>query len=113
MEGELVDVQEIPEVTLTRGGVRFDEVTIVQSGGWCAPGDFLKDIFDAMPAEPIPPCDGVNHRWERMTSSCHECNQAVPPRRLECEACDTELREDAEGMPAGHFDRLWAVAPAW
>ena len=110
----------LPDMVIRRGGVRFPTVAepseLVASGGWCAPSPEF--VFGSPswpstePAEPVPPCDGVNHRWEKAIGSfCHECGNRSGPRELECEACPVTLREDADGLPPGHFERLWKAAP--
>lgn len=120
-----LDLAAVPEMKIRRGGVQFppadwlEGTRIVQTGGWCAPSEDVRGWPIADPGdmaapepEPVPSCDGVNHRWERFsTGACHECGHSQPGRRvLECEACPATLNENADGLPAGHFDRLWKAA---
>jgi len=90
---------DFPEVAVRRGG-------LAATGGWCAPSDTLSAVL-AAPAPPVQPCDGVNHRWERIARMCTNCCvHGETPRRLECAACLAEVREGADG-----FDELWEAAP--
>ncbi len=80
--------------------------TIAQTGGWCMPTtDFCEQLADPRP------CDGINHRWERVYHQCTECGRRQPPRTLACEACDAILREGDSQIPPSHFKRLWKATP--
>jgi hypothetical protein len=107
---------DLPEISVRRGGVRYPDPAaplLVAVGGWCVPGPSLFENLSPTVLDLVgEPCDG-NHQWRRMIYSgggcqCPMCEPPLdsPTRLLECDGCDAEVREDADG-----FEDLWEAAP--
>ena len=112
----------------------MNEGRVVESTGWCAPSDFVKNMngelalaldlpelrvvrgdidFNAPPAPPMPPPPVVDHEhvWGRENRQgpcdCGQC-RISDPRGLDCDSCQARLNPGDDD-----FDALYEVAPWW